>query len=182
MRAGPPLDDTLRLLTPLASNLEIFNLSGNKLGGTITDDIAAFSKLTELRLGLALVSKLAKTSKSHKAEHDFETIEDACRVCREKPEVSSALLEQAYAHWHSDPTSNGPGVYEKLLIWAEQERAADVGDGLGWCRGTLLPHAPCNGLAGPRLACWRLPCLLLESAQAVVRARPAAASVAIVKP
>ena len=28
----------------------ILNLGGNKLGGTITDDIAAFTKLTELRL------------------------------------------------------------------------------------------------------------------------------------
>ena len=48
--AGPPLPETLRLLTPLASNLEILNLSGNELGGTITEDIAAFTKLTELKL------------------------------------------------------------------------------------------------------------------------------------
>ena len=50
MRAGPPLPETLRLLAPLASNLEGLNLSNNKLGGTITEDIAAFSKLTELVL------------------------------------------------------------------------------------------------------------------------------------
>ena len=48
--AGPPLTETLRLLAPLASNLEILSLGGNKLGGTITDDIAVFTKLTELRL------------------------------------------------------------------------------------------------------------------------------------
>ena len=48
--AGPPLPETLRLLAPLASNLEILILSGNKLGGTITDDIAVFTKLTKLSL------------------------------------------------------------------------------------------------------------------------------------
>ena len=48
--AGPPLPETLRLLAPLASNLEILNLGGNKLGGTITDDIATFTKLTQLTL------------------------------------------------------------------------------------------------------------------------------------
>ena len=48
--AGPPLPETLRLLAPLASKLEILNLGGNKLGGTITDDIAVFTKLTELGL------------------------------------------------------------------------------------------------------------------------------------
>ena len=48
--AGPPLPETLRLIAPLASKLEKLYLSNNKLGGTITDDIAAFTKLTELRL------------------------------------------------------------------------------------------------------------------------------------
>ena len=48
--AGPPLPETLRLLAPLASNLKKLYLGGNKLGGTITDDIAAFTKLTELVL------------------------------------------------------------------------------------------------------------------------------------
>ena len=47
---GPPLPETLRLLAPLAPTLEKLNLSGNKLGGTITDDIAAFTKLSELDL------------------------------------------------------------------------------------------------------------------------------------
>ena len=48
--AGPPLPETLRLLAPLASNLEILSLDSNKLGGTITDDISAFTKLTMLSL------------------------------------------------------------------------------------------------------------------------------------
>ena len=48
--AGPPLPETLRLLAPLASNLEILSLDSNKLGGTITDDIAVFTKLTSLQL------------------------------------------------------------------------------------------------------------------------------------
>ena len=38
------------MLAPLAPTLEKLNLSYNKLGGTITDDIAAFTKLTELAL------------------------------------------------------------------------------------------------------------------------------------
>ena len=50
--AGPPLPETLRLLAPLAPTLEKLNLSDNKLGGTITDDIAAFTNLTELDLRL----------------------------------------------------------------------------------------------------------------------------------
>ena len=49
-RAGPLLDETVRLLAPLASTLQKLNLGGNKLGGKITDDVAAFTKLTELRL------------------------------------------------------------------------------------------------------------------------------------
>ena len=49
-RAGPPLPETLRLLSPLALTLEKLNLSSNELGGTITGDITAFTKLTELEL------------------------------------------------------------------------------------------------------------------------------------
>ena len=48
--AGPPTPETLRLLAPLASNLEILDLGNNKLGGTIIDDIAVFTKLTKLLL------------------------------------------------------------------------------------------------------------------------------------
>ena len=40
----------MRLLAPLAPTLEKLNLGDNKLGGTITDDITAFTKLTELFL------------------------------------------------------------------------------------------------------------------------------------
>ena len=38
------------MLKPLAPTLETLLLGGNKLGGTITGDIAAFTKLTDLRL------------------------------------------------------------------------------------------------------------------------------------
>ena len=48
--AGPPLPETLRLLAPLAPTLEMLHLGSNELGGTITDDIAAFTKLTDLDL------------------------------------------------------------------------------------------------------------------------------------
>ena len=38
------------MLLPLAPTLEELSLSGNKLGGTITDDIASFAKLKTLYL------------------------------------------------------------------------------------------------------------------------------------
>ena len=38
------------MLLPLAPTLETLNLGGNKLGGTITDDIASFTKLKTLWL------------------------------------------------------------------------------------------------------------------------------------
>ena len=50
MRTGPTLDETLRMLLPLAPTLETLALNGNKLGGTITDDIASFVKLNTLYL------------------------------------------------------------------------------------------------------------------------------------
>ena len=49
-RTGPSLPETLQLLAPLASTLEQLNLGGNELGGTVTPDIAMFTKLTELSL------------------------------------------------------------------------------------------------------------------------------------
>ena len=49
-RTGPPLPELLILLAPLAKTLEKLFLNWNKLGGTITADIAAFGKLTELCL------------------------------------------------------------------------------------------------------------------------------------
>ena len=62
---GPPLPETLRLLAPLALNLEMLNLNGNELGGTITEDIAAFTKLTELRLeGMGLEGACSRLTSS----------------------------------------------------------------------------------------------------------------------
>ena len=49
-RTGPSLPETFKLLTPLASTLEVLSLGGNPLGGTITGDVSVFSKLTELAL------------------------------------------------------------------------------------------------------------------------------------
>ena len=39
------------MLKPLAPTLMKFNLSKTKLGGTITDDVTAFTKLASLDLG-----------------------------------------------------------------------------------------------------------------------------------
>ena len=64
--AGPPLPETLRLLAPLASNLEMLNLGGNKLGGSIIDDIAAFTKLTALLLyGMGLEGACSCITSKH---------------------------------------------------------------------------------------------------------------------
>ena len=49
-RTGPSLDETLRMLKPLTPTLECLDLRGNQLRGTITDDIAAFTKLSYLDL------------------------------------------------------------------------------------------------------------------------------------
>ena len=46
---GPPLPETIKLLAPLA-NLEELNLSDNDLGGTISADVAVFTKLKKLVL------------------------------------------------------------------------------------------------------------------------------------
>ena len=47
---GPSLDETLRMLKPLAPTLETLVLNDNKLGGTITYDMTAFTQLTYLNL------------------------------------------------------------------------------------------------------------------------------------
>ena len=47
--AGPPLHETIKLLSPL-TNLEELDLSFNKSGGAITADLAVFSNLEELGL------------------------------------------------------------------------------------------------------------------------------------
>ena len=47
------------MLLPLAPTLETLALGGNKLGGTITDDIASFAKLSTLFLyGMGLKGTL----------------------------------------------------------------------------------------------------------------------------
>ena len=46
---APPLPETIKLLAPLA-NLEELNLSDNDLGGTISADVAVFTKLKKLVL------------------------------------------------------------------------------------------------------------------------------------
>ena len=46
---GPPLPEMIKLLAPLA-NLEELNLSDNRLGGTISADVAVFTKLKKLEL------------------------------------------------------------------------------------------------------------------------------------
>ena len=48
---GPPLNETLKLLAPLAPTLEKLDLSENEdIGGTITTDVTVFTKLTSLNL------------------------------------------------------------------------------------------------------------------------------------
>ena len=47
---GVTLQELLLRLTPLASRLEVLDLSKNQLGGTITNDITVFSKLKKLNM------------------------------------------------------------------------------------------------------------------------------------
>ena len=42
----------LQTLEPLASSLEVLNLSGNELGGAITANVAVFKKLKKLDLSI----------------------------------------------------------------------------------------------------------------------------------
>ena len=59
--AGPPLPEALKLLAPLA-NIEELSLGGNKLGGTITADVAVFKKLEKLNMtNCSLDGKLLST-------------------------------------------------------------------------------------------------------------------------
>ena len=83
---------------------------------------------------------------------DFDTVEDASKACREHTDISSALMEQVYTHWYTNPTTNGAGVYEKLLLWAEQERCAVRPSPLCFRRlGTASrPGIPDNFFAEPR--------------------------------
>ena len=50
VRTGVTLQEVLQTLEPLASSLEVLNLSGNELGGAITADVAVFNKLKKLEL------------------------------------------------------------------------------------------------------------------------------------
>ena len=47
--AGPPLHETVKLLSPL-TKLEELRLSGNELGGAIPTDVAVFKNLKKLGL------------------------------------------------------------------------------------------------------------------------------------
>ena len=47
--AGPPLQETIKLLLPL-KKIEELNLGGNKMGGAITPDVGVFSNLKVLDL------------------------------------------------------------------------------------------------------------------------------------
>ena len=71
-RTGPSLPETLQLLAPLASTLEKLILGGNKLGGTITTDIAAFTKLTQLVLwDMDLEGKFALARRSKQSRRQI---------------------------------------------------------------------------------------------------------------
>ena len=69
---GPSLDETLRMLKPLAPTLEVLVLSGNKLGGTITDDIAAFTKLTIFFLDSMNLKGTFVDTRARSARHTHE--------------------------------------------------------------------------------------------------------------
>ena len=85
------------MLKPLAPTLETLWLSDNKLGGTITDDIAAFTKLTELRLwGMDLkgtfVDTRARSAHATRRNRigDFSHVPRSCDVQAQFPSRSAA--------------------------------------------------------------------------------------------
>ena len=53
--SGPPLPEMIQLLAPLKSSLEVLWLNGNKHGGSITPEIAEFTKLTQLGLDMTFL-------------------------------------------------------------------------------------------------------------------------------
>ena len=62
VRTGVTLQEVLQTLEPLASSLEVLNLSGNELGGAITADVAVFKKLKKLELSdMGLDGKIGST-------------------------------------------------------------------------------------------------------------------------
>ena len=66
--AGPPLQETIKLLLPL-KKIEELNLGGNKLGGTITPDVGVFSNLKKL-----ILNNMGLDGKSFRTQH-------TCVVC-----------------------------------------------------------------------------------------------------
>ena len=69
----------MRLLAPSASTLEKLILGGNKLGGTITTDIAAFTKLTTLALhNMGLEGKVTWPSPGIPCRIDFTDFMNFC--------------------------------------------------------------------------------------------------------
>ena len=73
----------MRLLAPLTSTLEQLNLGGNKLGGTVTPDIAAFTKLTRLALnGMGLEgASLGLPRHTCSEAIDFTNFVDFAQAC-----------------------------------------------------------------------------------------------------
>ena len=70
------------MLLPLAPTLKMLGLGGNKLGGTITDDIASFAKLEYLWLsGMGL--------KGTFAQHPFNVASSEMRLRAQDPSRSS---------------------------------------------------------------------------------------------
>ena len=79
------------MLKPLAPTLKMLNLGGNKLGGTITDDIAAFTKLAELRLsGMDLKGTFVDTRARSAPATRWKRIGDFPRVPRSHEERRSS--------------------------------------------------------------------------------------------
>ena len=81
---GPPLHESIKLLSPL-TNLEELSLGGNKLGGTITSDVAVFTKLKKLKLhSMELDGKIGSTRSerfSRATETDIVFAQGLCQRC-----------------------------------------------------------------------------------------------------
>ena len=88
--AGPPLQETLQLLTPL-TNLEVLDLGFNQLGGNITAEVAAFIKLKQL--GLARMGLKGKSLSTRPERFIFATEIDVAFYAGPLPKVLPISLE-----------------------------------------------------------------------------------------
>ena len=109
--AGVPLHEVLRRLAKGgASNLEVFDLSANELGGTISSDIEMFTKLKTLKLSMmGLDGKIRRTQ--HTSIVCLLTLPLFCRsiaqAARQPRQFEGARLGAQWLHRYDCMSQHG---------------------------------------------------------------------------